>query len=247
MVNSSGATTAVALEGVDVTRSGTHVLHGVDLAIPAGSITGLLGPSGAGKTTIMRTIMGVQAHVTGSVTVLGRAAGHPELRRLIGYRTQDPSVYADLTVGENLRYFASVLRLTDVAGEVDRALARVDLVSMRDRLTSRLSGGQHSRVTLAAALLGSPPLLVLDEPTVGLDPVLRDSLWTLFAELAAEGHTLLVSSHVMDEAQRCDRLVLVRDGRILADDSPEGLRAATGTPSVEDAFLALVQGGRHAA
>lgn len=193
----------------------------------------------------MRSIVGTQAKATGTLDVLGRPAGHPTLRSRIGYVTQAPSVYDDLTVRQNLDYFAAILDPGRAAAErrhdVDRVLTDVDLTSHADALAGNLSGGQRGRVSLAVALLGSPELLVLDEPTVGLDPVLRRDLWALFDDIAAtRGATLLVSSHVMDEAERCHRLLLMRDGRILADDTPEALRARTGTDTVEAAFLHLV-------
>jgi ABC-2 type transport system ATP-binding protein len=207
--------------------------------VPKGQVTGLLGPSGCGKTTLMRAVVGVQIVEGGSVTVLGSPAGDPVLRDRIGYATQSPSIYADLTVTENLRYFASILRAP--VDDVRRVIAEVDLVKHADKLVSQLSGGQRSRANLAVALLGAPEVLVLDEPTVGLDPVLRDDLWTLFHRLASGGATLLVSSHVMDEAARCQRLLLMREGRVLADDTPSGLRSATGTADLEQAFLQLVR------
>ncbi|MFI5532289.1 ABC transporter ATP-binding protein [Kitasatospora sp. NPDC051853] len=229
---------AVRVAGLTVVRGGRTVLHGLDLDVPAGSVTGLLGPSGCGKTTLLRSIVGVQKTAGGRVEVLGREAGSAELRHRIGYVTQAPAVYDDLTVTENLRYFAAVLGAppTDPA----RVIAEVGLTEHRDARTSRLSGGQRARVSLAAALLGSPELLVLDEPTVGLDPVLRQELWQLFRQLADNGATLLVSSHVMDEAVRCDRLLLMREGRLLAADTPEGLLRRTGATDVDAAFLTLV-------
>jgi ABC-2 type transport system ATP-binding protein len=204
-------------------------------------VTGLLGPSGCGKTTLMRAIVGVQIVAAGTVTVLGHPAGSKVLRDRIGYVTQAPSVYDDLTVAENLRFFARVLGVEP--GEVDRCVEAVDLVDRKDVVVSRLSGGQRSRASLAVALLGSPELLVLDEPTVGLDPVLRRDLWTMFHRLADQGTTVLVSSHVMDEADRCDRLLLMRDGKLIADDAPDALQERTRTPDIESAFLALVEGG----
>jgi ABC-2 type transport system ATP-binding protein len=203
-------------------------------------VSGLLGPSGCGKTTLIRCIVGVQKVAAGDVRVLGGPAGVPALRRRVSYVTQAPSVYADLTVRENLRYFAAVL---DVPGrEIGRALEAVDLAGAGGQLVGTLSGGQRSRVSLAIALLGQPDLLVLDEPTVGLDPVLRRDLWTLFHRLAEEGATLLVSSHVMDEASRCDRLLLMREGALVADTTPDELRERTGEQEMESAFLRLVEG-----
>lgn len=240
---SRGDQPAVRATGLRVRRGRREVLRGLDFAVPVGSVTGLLGPSGCGKTTLMRAIVGAQNRVTGTLEVLGQPAGSPALRPRLGYVTQAPSVYADLTVRQNLDYFAAVLGLSraERSDEVERVLDEVDLTSHGDALTRDLSGGQRSRVSLAAALLGTPELLVLDEPTVGLDPVLRNSLWKLFHRLTEErGTTLLISSHVMDEADRCERLILMREGRVLAQDTPEALRRGSGVDSVEDAFLALV-------
>jgi ABC-2 type transport system ATP-binding protein len=237
---------AISVRHLKVVRGGREVLPDLVVDVPRGSVVGLLGPSGCGKTTLMRSIVGVQKVAGGEITVLGHPAGSPRLRRSIGYVTQAPSVYGDLTVTENLDYVAAVLGSRGDARRAD--VARVlDLVSLTDHASDRvdrLSGGQLSRVSLAAALLGTPELLVLDEPTVGLDPVLRRDLWSLFRRLAADGVTLLVSSHVMDEASRCDRLLLMREGRILADDTPQGVLASTGADDVEQAFLILVDRAR---
>ncbi|WP_407560171.1 ABC transporter ATP-binding protein [Streptomyces sp. 184] len=240
---------AVHARGLTVVRGGATVLHELDFDVPRGQVTGLLGPSGCGKSTLMRAIAGTQARVTGTLDVLGEPAGTATLRHRIGYVTQVPSVYRDLTARQNLDYFAAVLEPRTSRAErharARRALADVDLTDEGDKLTGRLSGGQLSRVSLAVALLGTPELLVLDEPTVGLDPVLRRDLWALFHKLAEDrGTTLLVSSHVMDEAERCDRLMLMRAGRILADDTPDGLRARVGSETVEEAFLRLVDAER---
>jgi ABC-2 type transport system ATP-binding protein len=214
------------------------VLHGLTFDVPRGSIVGVLGPSGCGKTTLMRALVGVQIVRSGAVTVLGEPAGSPGLRRRVGYATQTPAVYADLTVAENLRYFASVLGAP--RADVARVIDEVGLGRSRDQTAATLSGGQLSRANLAVALLGEPELLVLDEPTVGLDPVLRQELWELFRELAERGATLVVSSHVMDEAGRTDRLLLMREGDVLADGTPESLRSRTGASDLEEAFLHLI-------
>ena len=232
---------AIHIDTLRVRRGSTTALHGVSLTVPRSQLVGLIGPSGCGKTTLMRAIIGVQVVQSGTVTVLGRPAGSSDLRRRVGYVTQEASVYDDLTVRQNLRYFASVLGAP--RSDIDRVLAATDLIGQAVSLVGALSGGQRSRVSLATALLGSPDLLVLDEPTVGLDPVLRVELWTLFHRLADAGTSLLVSSHVMDEAARCDRLVLMRDGAILADDTPRGLLTATATDDLEAAFLALIPRG----
>jgi len=235
----SGA--AIVVHDLHVKRAKTPVLQGLSLAVPRGLIVGLLGPSGSGKTTLMRSIVGVQVVQSGTIDVLGLSAGSPALRKRVAYYTQQASVYDDLTVRQNLAYFRKVLGAP--ASDIDRVIERTDLGSVAGRLAGSLSGGQRGRVSLAAALLGAPEVLVLDEPTVGLDPVLRVELWQLFHELAADGATLLVSSHVMDEAKRCDRLLLMRDGELLADDTVDGVLAFTGTDDVEDAFLRLIDRG----
>jgi ABC-2 type transport system ATP-binding protein len=229
---------AVEVERLHVVRGGRDALDGITVEVSRGTVTGLLGPSGSGKSTLMRAIVGTQIVASGTVTVLGEPAGSAGLRRRVAYTTQSPAVYDDLTVAENVRYFARV-----VGAAESSAAKTVELVGLGDqagRVVRSLSGGQRSRVSLATALVGRPELLVLDEPTVGLDPLLRRDLWATFAQLAADGVTLLVSSHVMDEARRCDDLVLVRDGRLLARGTPPEILARTGTTSMDDAFLALV-------
>jgi len=231
--------TAIEVNDLVVHRGKREVLHGFNCRIARGSVTGLLGPSGSGKTTLMRAIVGVQIVKSGTVTVLGQPAGSPDLRRRIGYLTQAPSVYLDLTVQENTRYFASLYGLG--AAAADRAIADVGLADAARQLIATLSGGQLSRASLACALVGQPEVLVLDEPTVGQDPVLRDELWRQFRQLAAGGATLLVSSHVMDEARRCDRLLLIRDGQLIADDTPAAVKTAASTDDLDDAFLTLIR------
>ncbi|MEE1825376.1 ABC transporter ATP-binding protein [Streptomyces sp. BE20] len=236
----------VRADGLRVVRGGRTVLTDVGFRVPARSVTGLLGPSGCGKTTLLRSVVGIQSGLGGRLEVLGLRAGSAALRGRIGYASQAPSVYPDISVRSNLRYFATALGVPRAlrTAEVDRVVAAVDLIACQRRLVRRLSGGQRARVSLAVALLGSPPLLVLDEPTVGLDPVLRRELWELFASFAAQGMTMLVSSHVMDEADRCDRLLLLREGRVLAHGAREDLLVRTGTDRAEDAFLVLVEQDR---
>jgi ABC-2 type transport system ATP-binding protein len=230
---------AIQVRDLRVRRGGREVLRGLTFDVPTGQVTGLLGPSGCGKTTLMRAMVGVQSNVAGDIEILVEPAGSRSLRRRIGYVTQAPSVYQDLTVRQNLQFFATVL----AAGResIDRAIEYVDLGDHADAMVGRLSGGQSSRASLAVALLGSPDVLVLDEPTVGLDPVLRRDLWALFHRLADSGVTVLVSSHVMDEADRCERLLLLREGLLLADDTPAALRERTSSADIEGAFLALVE------
>lgn len=229
---------AITVDRLRVIRGGRVVLPELSCEVEAGRVTGLLGPSGSGKSTLIRAIVGVQKVSGGTVTVLGALAGTRELRSRVGYMTQAPSVYRDLTVRENLRFFARVLDAP--RGAVERAIQDVGLADHADAIVGRLSGGQLSRASLAAALLGDPDLLVLDEPTVGLDPVLRRDLWQLFHDLAESGKSLLVSSHVMDEADRCDSLLLLREGRILAAGTPAALKERTGTAGLDDAFLRLI-------
>jgi ABC-2 type transport system ATP-binding protein len=228
---------ALQAERLHVTRRRVPVLRDLTFRLDSAQIVGLVGPSGCGKTTLMRATAGVQ-RFSGSLSVLGRKAGEPVLRKEIGYAAQSGATYQDLSVEENLRYFASVIGAP--TGDVDRVLDEVDLTSLRRRVVGRMSGGQRTRVSLAVALLGSPRLLILDEPTVGLDPVLREQLWQLFRSLAGNGITLLVSSHVMDEAERCDELLVLRDGELLAQGAPRELEARTRTSGMNDAFLALV-------
>ena len=239
---------AVVVRELLVKRGGKTVFDGIELSIPRGQITGLLGPSGCGKTTLMRAIVGVQKTSGGTVTVLGEPAGSRQLRSRVSYATQAASVYDDPTVAQNLGYFASVLGSGRIG--VDAVIERVGLTAQAKQKVESLSGGQKNRVSLAIAMLGEPEVLVLDEPTVGLDPVLREDLWTLFRSLADGGATLFVSSHVMDEAMRCDRLILMRDGQLIADTTPPELLRETGTHDADAAFLALIERGestgRHA-
>jgi ABC-2 type transport system ATP-binding protein len=232
-------TDAVSVTDLVVDRGRRRVLHGLSFAVPPGQVTGLLGPSGSGKTTLMRALVGVQQVRSGEVTVLGEPAGSPTLRARVGYVTQAPSVYEDLTVRENVRYFAALYGMG--AREADAAVADVGLTDAVGQLVRDLSGGQRGRVSLACALVGAPEVLVLDEPTVGLDPVLRVELWERFHALAGVGTTLIVSSHVMDEAARCDRLLLLREGTLLTDSTPAQLRADGRSDDLEEAFLSLIR------
>jgi ABC-2 type transport system ATP-binding protein len=234
---------AVVSERLSVVRGGRKALDDLSATVRAGAVTGLLGPSGSGKSTLIRSIVGVQIIHSGSVRVFGIEAGSPPLRTRIGYMTQAPSVYGDLTVLENLRYFGRVLDAPEE--RVEELIEAVGLEPERDRVPAGLSGGQRARVSLAAALLGKPDLVVLDEPTVGLDPVLRRDLWTMFRELADGGATLLVSSHVMDEAKHCDELLLLHEGQLLAAATPDEFRRRTGAEDLEAAFLRLVEEARR--
>ncbi|HEY6471065.1 MAG TPA: ABC transporter ATP-binding protein [Candidatus Dormibacteraeota bacterium] len=233
MVNS------IEIEQLNVIRGDRPVLTGISLGVADGTVTGLLGPSGSGKSTLIRSIVGVQRIGSGSVRVLGLPAGTASLRANVGYVTQDLSVYRDLTVRGNLRYFATVLGVDHA--RVDRVLEHVSLSERADARVGNLSGGQQARVSLATAMLGNPRVLILDEPTAGLDPMLREDLWALFHRLGASGVTLLISSHVMEEAMRCERLLILRDGRLLTDDTPEALLRRTGESDMDTAFLHLIR------
>jgi ABC-2 type transport system ATP-binding protein len=228
----------IEIAGLVVRRGGRAVLDGLDLDVGPG-VSGLLGPSGCGKSTLLRAIVGVQRIHGGTVTVLGEPAGSAALRRRIGYVTQAASVYDDLTLAENLRFFARVLGVAPE--ETSRVIEAVDLGAQRHHVVGRMGGGQRSRASLAVALLGRPDVLVLDEPTVGLDPVLRRDLWALFHRLADDGAIVLVSSHVMDEADRCDQLLLMREGAIIAADTPDAIKQHAGAADIESAFLTLVE------
>jgi ABC-2 type transport system ATP-binding protein len=233
---------AITVQDLQVELGGQPVLKGVSFEIPEGKVIGLLGPSGAGKTTLIRTIVGRQKVTGGGVEIFGLPAGHKKLRADIGYMTQAPAVYPDLSVRENVRYFAAMRNVPK--READAVIKKVELGGQAAQLFATLSGGQKSRVSLAIALLGQPKLLVLDEPTVGVDPVLRRQLWQLFAGLAEQGATLIISSHVMDEASHCQELLLIRDGQLLASGSPRQLCERTGSKTVEDSFLKLVESKR---
>jgi ABC-2 type transport system ATP-binding protein len=240
-----GVEPAVAIDHLTVTRGKRTALDDVSLRIARGTITGLLGPSGCGKTTLMRCVVGTQVIASGTVTVLGRPAGSAELRSRVGYVTQDATIYEDLRVVDNVRYFASLYGTS--SSDADDAIAVVGLDDHRTALCGNLSGGQRTRASLACALVSHPDLLVLDEPTVGLDPVLRVDLWEQFHRLARSGTTLLVSSHVMDEADHCADLLLVREGRLLAHTTPRKLREDTGCTSLEEAFLSVIRHSTEAA
>jgi len=239
------ATAAIQVKDLVVYRGGKPILDGLSFEIEAGTVTGLLGPSGSGKTTLLRCVVGVQKIRSGEVRVLGQPAGSPALRQQVGYVTQTPNAYGDLTVEENVRHFAALYGRPRQGAE--RAIEQVGLTQYRKQRVSTLSGGQRTRACLACALVAEPRVLILDEPTAGQDPVLRRELWNYLKELATGGVTILVSSHVMDEAARCDRLLLMRDGDFIADDTPAMIRAAAGTDDLDEAFLRLVEAPRLAA
>jgi len=228
---------AIKVSHLRVVRGGNLIIPDLSLEVPRGALVGLLGPSGAGKSTLMRSIVGSQIVAGGQIDVLGLPAGSAALRSRVGYVTQAPSVYMDLSARENLRYFAALVDAPP--SDPQRALDLVGLSPHADRPVSTLSGGQLTRVSLAVALVGKPEVLILDEPTVGLDPVLRRGLWKTFRDLAESGVTLVVSSHVLDEATRCDRLIILRDGAVLADGTLPEILAETKTKDADAAFLAL--------
>ncbi len=235
----NGAEPVVSIDQLRVIRGKRPAIHELSVQIARGTITGLLGPSGCGKTTLMRSIVGTQIITAGSVTVLGQPAGSAQLRRRVGYMPQDPTIYNDLRIVDNVRYFASLYGMD--ASAADAAINAVGLHDHRTAYSGNLSGGQRTRVSLACALVCHPEVLVLDEPTVGLDPVLRADLWEQFNALAGAGITLLVSSHVMDEADHCGDLLLLREGHLVAHTTPTQLREDTGCSSLEEAFLSIIR------
>ena len=236
---SRGVEPVIAIDHLRVVRGKRPAIHDLSVQIARGTITGLLGPSGCGKTTLMRSIVGTQIITGGTVTVLGHPAGAASLRSRVGYMPQDPTIYDDLRIVDNVRYFGSLYGM-DVKS-ADEAVSVVGLDDHRTALCGNLSGGQRTRVSLACALVAAPDLLVLDEPTVGLDPVLRVDLWQQFHQLAQRGTTLIVSSHVMDEADHCGDLLLMREGHLLAHTTPRKLREDTGCQSLEEAFLSVIR------
>lgn len=229
---------ALVVENLCVVRGRKLILKNLSFSVPRGQILGIVGPSGCGKTTLMRAIVGVQKITSGSIMVLGKAAGSSSLRQEVAYTSQSLSVYSDVSVYENVRYFARLYGKDRDA--ILRAIETVGLHEYSSSLVSQLSGGQASRTSLACALVADPKVLVLDEPTVGLDPLTRNELWNTFHDLVDQGVTLIVSSHVMDEAERCDSVLLMRDGHILAHDSIKALREQTKTDTAEEAFVALI-------
>ena len=231
---------AINCSQLNIRRGKAHILRELSVVIPSGVIMGLLGPSGSGKTTLMRAIAGLQKIDSGMITVLDLPAASKSLRQLIGYSTQSASVYSDLTCLQNIRYFASLYSHNEKTPQ--EILEDVDLSKNSHQMASSLSGGERARLALATTLVGTPELLILDEPTVGLDPVLRVQLWELFNKLAAQGKTLLVSSHVMDEADSCHQLILLREGQVLAVGTPAQLREMTGKNRMDEVFISLIGG-----
>jgi ABC-2 type transport system ATP-binding protein len=226
---------AIDARGVRKRFGKVIALDGIDLRVAAGTVYGLLGPNGSGKTTLIRSLVGLVKPEAGEVEVLGARMPRRQVLASIGYMTQAPALYMDLTVEENARFFARV----NGGGDVDGALRFVDLWERRRSVTATLSGGMRTRLSLACTLVHRPSLLLLDEPTVGVDPQLRATLWDGLRRMAADGTTILVSSHVMDEAERADRLGLIRDGRMLAEGTVAELLALAGVERLEDAFLTL--------
>ena len=227
---------AVDVNAVTKRFGDVQALDGITLRVRSGEIYGLLGPNGAGKTTLIRSIVGLVAPDAGTVTVLGKRVPNLDVLREVGYMTQQAALYPGLSVEENLRFFAAIYGVKD---GVNDALDLVDLSSRKKSVVGTLSGGMRQRCSLACALVHRPKLLLLDEPTVGVDPQLRVQFWEDFRRMAASGTTIIVSSHVMDEAERCQRLGLMQYGKLLAEGSPSEVRAMAGTPNLEDAFLAL--------
>ena len=237
-MNDDASGPAVTTAGLTKRFGRLTAVDAVDLALPAGRIYGLLGPNGSGKTTLIRLLAGLARPSSGSAHVLGvEMPSRPNLAN-IGYMTQADGIYHELSVWENLRFFAALFGVHDDAALED-VLAVVDLADRRNTPAYELSGGMRRRLSLGCALVHRPRILFLDEPTVGVDPALRVQFWGYFRRLAAAGTTLLVASHVMDEADRCDELVLILHGRLLARGSGEEIRRQAGVTELESAFLRL--------
>ncbi len=230
---------AAEVTGVVKSFGRQAALQGVSLRLRRGEVYGLLGPNGSGKTTLIRCLLGLVKPDAGSVRVLGRLMPDLNVLSRIGYMTQTAALYPDLTVLENLRFFAAI---NGAEAHLTEALRFVDLEDRPDSVVATLSGGMRTRASLACAIVHRPELLLLDEPTVGVDPQLRRRLWDQFREMADGGTTLLISSHVMDEAERCQRLGLIRFGRLLAEGTVEELKEQAGVEKLEDAFLQLSAG-----
>jgi len=223
-------------------RFGTiEALSGFDLRVRSGEIYGLLGPNGSGKTTFIRCVAGLLRPEAGTLTVLDATPRAAASAGQIGYMTQAPALYGELSVDENLRFFGALQAVQQIDDHIERVLRTVDLLDRRRSVVNTLSGGMRTRISLAATLLHRPRLLLLDEPTVGVDPLLRQEFWSYFRRLASEGTTILVSSHVMDEASRCDRLGLIRGGVVLAEGTAAELVSRAGTRDLESAFVSLAE------
>ena len=234
------ATPGPAVEAVALRKDfgPIHAGDGIDLSLPSGRIYGLLGPNGSGKTTLIRLLTGLASATSGTARVLGVQMPSRENLAHIGYMTQSDGIYPELSVWENLSFFAALYGQTDRAA-LHRSLALVELDSRAGTPAQDLSGGMRRRLSMACALTHHPAVIFLDEPTVGVDPALRVQFWDHFHRLAADGATLVVSSHVMDEADRCDELLFIRDGHVLAQGTPGELRKRVGTDNLETAFLSF--------
>jgi ABC-2 type transport system ATP-binding protein len=228
---------AIQVAGVTVEKLGKKILDNISMELPGNKSIGLIGPSGSGKTTLIRALVGSQVITEGTAKIFGEKVGSASLRSRIGYMSQKSAVYGDITVKENLEYFASICGSSEQ--QVAEIMESMRLNLHRDKMASSLSGGEATRLSLGIALLGNPEILFLDEPTVGLDPSLRIELWKIFASLRNQGKTILITSHMMDEAERCDILILMRNGKIIFQGNAEQLKAKTQSESIEHAFIKL--------
>lgn len=234
----------IELNGVSISLGKTPILHDIHLQVTPGTVYGLLGPSGAGKTTAVKIAAGILRADRGDVQIAGQRMPSLVGMAAIGYMAQEDALYADLTGRQNLEFFGAMYRMEKkaMAERIDYVLNLVNLTNDGRKLVSKYSGGMRRRLALAAAVLHDPEVLLLDEPTVGIDPVLRRDLWAELYRIAAAGKTILVTTHVMDEAEKCHRLAMLRDGRVIGEGSPAELKAQYNLTTIEEVFLRLSDG-----
>ncbi len=229
----------IILSGINHAYGKKQVLNGIDMRVEQGSIYGLLGPSGCGKTTVVKIMAGILEASAGTAEVLGQTMPQLAMLSQIGYMAQSDALYPTLTAWENLLFWGSLygMKRDMIAKRAEEVLALVGLEQTMKQPVQSFSGGMKRRLSLAVALLHRPPVLILDEPTVGIDPLLRRNIWRALHDLADSGATIVLTTHVMDEADKCSRLAMMRGGRIIAEDEPAKLQAAVGAASIEEAFI----------
>jgi len=237
--NIAGNPPCIRVSHVDKVFGKKQVLFDIGIDVPYSRILGFLGPSGSGKTTLVKLIAGIDASTRGDVYLLDEKMPKLDMMSKIGYMAQSDALYGELTAEENLQFFASMYRLSGTRRKqrIEEVMQLVDLSGHLKKQVKLYSGGMKRRLSLAIALIHEPPVLILDEPTVGIDPVLRRSVWEELYKLSRSGTTIIITTHVMDEAEKCDGLGMIRDGRLIASGSPEKLKKAASSDTLEEAFL----------